>query len=580
MAVEVDRKLAGLMIPVFALRRPQDLGIGDTTAVKDAIDFCARHQIALLQLLPINETGGDNSPYNAISSIALDYVLLDTSPEAIPFIDPEFFESAQLEHDISKLRQGSVQYAKVKLLKQSLLANAFANFNGQELKQKTQAAQEFENFKLENKYWLEDYALFRTLTSEHGGDARWTIWEDELHTPKGARSWVQKSPRHEELEKELEFWMFVQFIAFQQWQKVRDLADGKKVFLMGDIPFGISRYSADTWANRELFDIEKSGGAPPEPLFQGDEFTRKWGQNWGIPLYRWDEHERENFAWWRNRIKMVTKIFHYFRIDHVLGFYRIYAFPWNAERNWEFAKLSDAEAAARTGGELPKFLPRDDYAKPENLLLNQKAGEKLLKMILEAAGSAGVVAEDLGVVPTYCRPSLAKLGIPGFIIPMFNRFYDGDQSYIPKAQLKKLALATWGTHDHVPLVTFYEHLIERWHGPDGDEGWREVQRLMQYLELDVQNPPVKFDMPLLKAFFAGVLKTPCWLAVFMITDLLALKFRFNEPSTADDSNWSQRLDLPLAEYEQTEPYKQQIEAFSKMIKECDRAPKVQSLQRD
>jgi 4-alpha-glucanotransferase len=565
MAIDVDRKLAGLMVPVFALRRTGDLGIGDTTAVKQAIDFCDRHAIGILQVLPINETGGDNSPYNAISSVALDPVLLDVSPEAVPSLSLEFFDNCLIEHDIAKLRKDSVKYQQVKQLKLLLLRNAFDNFKGDP---------EFENFKKENQNWLEDYALFRTLVAKHDGDTRWPIWEEEFQSPEKAKSWLEKSPQKESLKKECEFWSFVQFIAFQQWHAVRAYADDKHISLMGDIPFGISRYSADTWAQIQLFDINRAGGAPPEPLFQGDEFTRNWGQNWGLPLYKWDEHEREGFAWWRNRVQKVTNIFNYFRIDHVLGFYRIYTFPWIAERNSEFASLTKEEAKEKTGGELPRFVPRDDYSEPENLLLNQEEGEKLLKMIISAAGTAGIVAEDLGVVPTYCRPSLTKLGIPGFIIPMFNRFYDGDQSYIPKEQISKMKLATWGTHDHVPLVTFYDQMVERWHGPEGNEGWKEMQRLMHYLGLDENNPPTRMDLQLLKAFFAGVLDTPCWLAVFMITDLLTLKIRFNQPSMSDDSNWSQRLDFPLSDYEKLEPYKLYIETFAKMIKDSNRAPKV------
>ena len=120
--------------------------------------------------------------------------------------------------------------------------------------------------------------------------------------------------------------------------------------LMGDIPFGVNYYSADVYSRRDEFALDWSGGAPPEPYFKDDEFTQKWGQNWGIPLYRWDVMRTRNLAWWRQRVRGVRKIFHVFRIDHVLGFYRIYAFPWRPERNAEFLPLSWDEMRERTGG--------------------------------------------------------------------------------------------------------------------------------------------------------------------------------------------------------------------------------------
>ncbi len=119
-------------------------------------------------------------------------------------------------------------------------------------------------------------------------------------------------------------------------------AEERGVALMGDIPFGVSYYSADVFSRPDEFALDWSGGAPPEPYFKDDEFTQKWGQNWGIPLYRWDVMRSDNFAWWRQRVRGVQN-FSVFRIDHVLGFYRIYAFPWRPTRNQEFLPLDLGE---------------------------------------------------------------------------------------------------------------------------------------------------------------------------------------------------------------------------------------------
>ena len=104
-------------------------------------------------------------------------------------------------------------------------------------------------------------------------------------------------------------------------------AEQRGVALMGDIPFGVSYYSADVFSRPNEFMLDWFGGAPPEPLFKDDAFTQKWGQNWGIPLYRWSAMRANNFQWWRERVRGTRRIFHLFRIDHVQGFYRVYAFP-------------------------------------------------------------------------------------------------------------------------------------------------------------------------------------------------------------------------------------------------------------
>jgi 4-alpha-glucanotransferase len=567
MAIDVRDKLAGLLIPVFALRRDGDLGIGDTTCVKEAIDFLKRYEIGVLQLLPINETGGDNSPYNAISSISLDPVYIDTTPDAVPYIDREFFDLLLTEHEIEKLRTGAVHYPEVKHLKKVLLAHAFSNFE----KDPKGAGEKFAAFKENNKDWLENYAIFRTIVAEHNGDARWTFWANELQSPESAKIWMANSERKDALLNECEFWSFVQFIAFEQWQEVKDYATKLQIALMGDIPFGVSRYSADVWGNKSLFDLEWAGGAPPETLFQGDPFVRNWGQNWGIPLYDWPQHRQQDFKWWRRRVEHVGKTMHYFRIDHVLGFFRIYAFPWIPERNSEFTALSHEEAKKLTGGLLPHFVPHDDYSAEENGPENCAQGKELLEMILKASGDIGIVAEDLGMVPDYVRPLLQELGIPGFYIPQFERKKE-DETYKPVEKIPKLSLATYGTHDHQPVAAFYEEILKWWHGPDGHNGWLEAQRLMKFLGLEEGNPPQTFNGDLLKQLFKVLLTSPAWLVVLMITDLLGTKQRFNEPGIAGDYNWSQRLECPLTEFETRQPYKDYISAFRRYIEETGRSP--------
>ena len=569
--IDAKKKLAGVLIPAFALRRDGDLGIGDTRALQEAVEFCARNHLTILQVLPINEMGGDNSPYGAISSVALDPILLTVDPQSIPGLEQNDFARIVAESGVRSLDGAWVNYQIVRKLKFDLFRAAWTNFKAQSDKKFSSDFQAFKQFEKNHAAWLPYYTLFRTLMDLHGGNACWTGWPDEHQTYAQAESWLTQSELKEKLEDTREYYAFIQWQAFAQWLDLRSQADRHSVKLMGDIPFGVSRYSCDVWSEGHLFDLEWSGGAPPEPLFQGDLFTSKWGQNWGIPLYKWNAHKKENYRWWCQRIARLTDVFHYFRIDHVLGFFRIYAFPWIPERNDEFVELSEREAEKKTKGRLPHFIPRNDY--PEKLgKLNAAEGEAILRVILKAAGQNGVVAEDLGMVPPYVRPLLRKIGIPGFAIPIFER-HEKDRSFKKKEELHPLNMATYGTHDHMPLKLFYDDLVKRWHGPDGNEAWLDVQRLMRFLGLDDEDPPVEFTDELHATFVKTLLETPCWLAMFMIPDILATSEQFNAPGVGT-GNWTSRLSMPLSAYENDGCFGVKIKRLSNLISESDRLSSV------
>ncbi|MFA6559125.1 MAG: 4-alpha-glucanotransferase, partial [Candidatus Obscuribacterales bacterium] len=444
-----------------------------------------------------------------------------------------------------------------------LLADAFASFEKASTSADKTQQDLLAQFCLEQSDWLADYALFRALVDKFDGNACWTNWPAEQSTLAKTKKWLLTSDEASKMADKQRFYSYVQWVAFSQWRRVRSHADKSSVELMGDIPFGVSRYSADVWCNPQLFDLKWSGGAPPEKFFQSDLFTCQWGQNWGIPLYDWPNHEKTNYAFWQRRVKQIASIFHYFRIDHVLGFFRVYSFPWIPERNHEFIDLTELEAKKLTGGELPRFLERPDIP-PKNAKLNNEQGEKLLRMILAAAPNSGVVAEDLGMVPDYVRPCLQKLHIPGFTIPIFERV-EKDQSFKPKETHAKLSLVTYGTHDHQPIRNFYEGLCQWWHGKDGHDGWLEVQRLMVFLGMDEDAPPESFTPELHRRMIEVLMECPSWLAILMISDLFGVSQRFNEPGISGDSNWSQRLDRTLAEYEADAQYSQAIKWLDQAV---------------
>jgi 4-alpha-glucanotransferase len=564
-------RLAGILVPVFALRHEKDFGIGDTEAMRRAIAFCAEHKMGLFQVLPINETGEDNSPYNAISSIAIDPVYTTLTPELVPGLQQETLDAMFTSEVLADLRSGPVKYQKVKQLKLEALSHAYVEFEAVDLETGTDIAYEFKQFVEDNMGWLPGYTLFRTLLNEYSNNALWHEWIPQHQTLADAEIWLATTPDKEELVRYRQFTAFVQWIAWRQWADVRAYADEKRVRLIGDIPFGISRYSADVWSEHELFDLTWSGGAPPEPFFSGGEFLRKWGQNWGIPLYDWPMHRAQNYAWWRQRITATSLIFHGFRIDHVLGFFRIYAFPWMPQQNDEYTFLSAEEAKVKADGREPHFIPRPDETE-EDALLNCAEGEALLHMIQEAAGPTAIIAEDLGMVPKYVPGLLEKMGIPGFAIPQFL-IDKVTREYLPKDKMPLLGVTTWGTHDHSPLVSWYEELTQRWRGPNGHDAWLDLQRLMRFLgEPDNVEPPDKIDERMLDVFLRALLESrSCW-AIFVISDVLGVDWRFNAPGTATDDNWSVRLDRPLPDYANDPVIGPRFKFLAEQITKTDREP--------
>jgi 4-alpha-glucanotransferase len=555
MELTPDKPLAGLLAPLFALRGKNDLGVGDVGALREFVDWAAEQGFGVVQLLPVNETGNDNSPYNAISSVAIEPTTIEITPEAIADISAG--EIAELTDgvDLDILRAGPVVYPLVKALKWRLLGRAFENFSARSWRKNDRRARAFRAFVKEQSAWLADYALFRVLMDENAGTERWDAWPREQHTPKGARVWLagQKAAKRREFELSMRRVAYVQWIAWEQWRAVKDYAVEKKVALMGDIPFGVSYFSADVWAEPGIFDHQWCGGCPPERIMKVDAFTYKWGQNWGIPLYRWNAMRERDFAWWRQRVRKVRECFHLFRIDHILGFFRIYGFPWRPELNAEFLPLAEDEARVRTGGELPHFVPYADDTDAHKIA-NCAQGEEALKILLEECGAFRLIGEDLGVVPDYVRPCLLRLGIAGFKIPYWENDDAGNMT--PGAAYERLSVTTYATHDFEPIRVMWEHWMAKIQaaetgGPEThearDSAWREVRRLAAWAGFEVPCvTPYSDDVheKLMRALFG----TQSWMAIYMITDLFASAQRFNVPGAVSESNWSQRLPWTVREW--------------------------------
>ena len=559
--------LAGVLAPLFALRSETDLGIGDTEALRQFVDWAHDIGFRLVQLLPINETGNDNSPYNAISSVAIDPTTIAITPAAIPDLTPEDLQAVLGTVDVNRLQAGSVCYRVVKPLKRQLLNKAFEQFNANCWSRNNARAREFRTW-VKAQAWIEGYALFRTLMDENGGSEMWDRWPKEQQALSAALGWLeaQKPAVRKAVQLKMRFFQYVQWIAFSQWQNLKAYCDSKGVALMGDVPIGISYYSSDVFSNPEVFDLRWSGGAPPEKVFQSDPFTEKWGQNWGVPIYNWNALRESNFAWWRQRVRMVREIFHLFRIDHVLGFYRMYGFPWRPERNCEFLPLNEHDARARTGGELPHFIPRDDSS-GQNQDANRREGEEYLRALLEEVGQHRLIGEDLGVVPDYVRPSLTSMGIAGFKIPQWERH--PNWHWTSGRDYQRLSVTTYATHDHPPLAAFWEQMCAAAQNGDGHQRW-ELEQLGQFAGVKIDGPR-PFTDEIHEALLGGLFRSNAWLAITMITDLFASTRRFNVPGAVSDSNWSERMNRTISEWRKDQPRMAKMARIGALIRQSGRA---------
>ncbi len=187
-----EKKIAGVLVPLFALRGEDDLGIGDIGALREFIDWVAQIGFKLVQLLPINETGADNSPYNAISAMAIEPTTLHLAPNSSPDLTREDFDAAVAGTDLRSLRLGEVKYRQVKKLKRRILEKAFANFSANASEERQL---EFETFCEEEAQWLRDYAFFRVLMEENEDSAAWNRWPAQHQSIERARNWLRGLPQ-------------------------------------------------------------------------------------------------------------------------------------------------------------------------------------------------------------------------------------------------------------------------------------------------------------------------------------------------------------------------------------------------
>ena len=310
-----NRKFAGTLVPVFSLRSKKSAGIGDFGDLKSMIDLVAKTGQKVLQLLPINDTTithtwTDSYPYSCISVFAIhpQYADLQALPE---------LEDAKARAEAEKTRAElnalpQIDYEKVNDFKITYLHQIF-NQEGE----KMMKSAEYQAFFQDTEQWLVPYAQYSCLRDKYG-TADFSKWPDHNAWDEKDRK-ALSNPRTKAY-KEVEFFYFVQYVLNTQMKAAHEHAMAKGVILKGDIPIGVNRFGCDVWTEPKYFNLDGQAGAPP------DDFSVN-GQNWGFPTYNWYEMLKDDCQWWTRRFQNMSKFFDAYRIDHVLGFFRIWEIP-------------------------------------------------------------------------------------------------------------------------------------------------------------------------------------------------------------------------------------------------------------
>jgi 4-alpha-glucanotransferase len=477
----------GICLPLFSLRTKKSCGIGDFGDLLPLIDWCKDVGFDCIQLLPLNDTAEDPSPYNALSSCALDpiYLNLRDLPNAHALL-PELSRFAPF-NDLARLPHFEVRHQKMQWLYR-YFEETFSD---------VKTSIEYQAF-LNDNPWLHAYSLFKACKDEFGGK-HWKEWPAEKQSLERCTANPQS----------IDFHCFLQFHAFRQMENVKRHAESKGILMKGDIPILLSPDSADVWANPSLFNMKLVAGAPPD-------YYNHLGQKWGFPLFRWDEMKKSHFEWWKERLRVAGRLFHIYRIDHVVGFFRIWAI-----------RLEDK-------ADQGQYLPKDPHEwEPQ--------GREILEMMINAS-SLLPMAEDLGNIPDIVYQTLHELGICSTKVIRWCRHWESDGRFIPLQEYDPISLTTVSTSDSEPLQLWWKTQpaeaakfaeYKHWSYKPALASWQQKEILY-----DSHHSPSLFHINLLQEYLA------------LFPNLVSSNpedERINVPGTLLPTNWTYRFKPALEE---------------------------------
>lgn len=498
------RRAAGVTVPLFSIRTERSWGVGEITDLPEFGLWARSAGLSLVQLLPLGELGAaETSPYGALSAFGIDPVYIgwgeveDLPESVLPFA---LGDDGSQSLDGAR-RSDRVDYARVRAVKSRALAAAWRSFRAHHLDRGTARAARYREFCRANAEWLAPYALFRALRDAYDG-LPWWQWPAPFRD-RAARALEHAWAAHDDAVQRCQYG---QWVAHEQWADARAKLRAAGVEVMGDLPFMVGRDSADLWSHRGEFKADSSVGAPP------DQFNDE-GQEWGLPPYDWDAMRRNGFRWLRRRARYAATLYDRFRIDHLVGFYRTYQRP-----------------ASRLRGLDGRLVPGHfDPATPEAQLAH---GEAVVSAMRDAARELGadLVAEDLGDIPAYVRPSLARLDVPGYKVLIWER--DGEVFRDPESYPAR-SVACFGTHDTDPVSAWWKtcSATER-------EG---VCALPAMRARGAESFTERFTPAVHAALTALLMGARSELALLLVQDILGVDDRVNTPATVGAQNWTWRL---------------------------------------
>ena len=311
-------KGAGVAIPVFSLRTEKSFGIGEFTDLKLFVDWSKKAGLKLIQILPVNDTTAthtwmDSYPYAAISAFALHPVFLNLS-EVVNDANKKVLDDVEAERKKINIL-GAIDYEAVIKLKWKIIKQIYPS-----QKENTFNSKSYKDFFTQNKHWLISYAVFCYLRDEYGTSdfSQWPAYQHYLQNDIDKLAAIDS-----DTYDAIAIHYFVQYHLHIQLKEATEYAHQNGIIVKGDIPIGIYRFGADAWQQPQLYHMNFQAGAPP------DDFAVK-GQNWGFPTYNWQSMKEDGFAWWKHRFEQMHYYFDAFRIDHILGFFRIWSIPMNS----------------------------------------------------------------------------------------------------------------------------------------------------------------------------------------------------------------------------------------------------------
>ena len=405
---------SGILMPVSSLPGPYGIGCFGKAAL-EFVDFLAEAGQTIWQILPLSPTGYGDSPYQSCSAFAGNPYFIDLDALKAEGL----LTAAQLKAEEWGENPLEVDYGTLYTSRYKVLRTAYQAWREQCAGQHGCAfyyPDDYYAFTLANEAWLEDYALYMALKTEHQMKS-WTDWPREYRT-RDAGALARFRAAHEE---EIGFWKFLQYKFDTQWKAVKDYANAKGVKILGDIPIYVSADSVDAWVGGPLFELDGEGrfarvaGCPPD-YFSAD------GQLWGNPLYNWPYHKQTGYAWWVQRVRHALGIYDLLRIDHFRGFDTYWAIP--------------AGSATAKNGKW-EIGPRMD----------------LFNALEAALGKLPIIAEDLGELVPSVRELLADSTFPGMKVLQFA-FGGGDNEYLPHNHVKNCVVYP-GTHDNTTLTDWW-----------------------------------------------------------------------------------------------------------------------------